>query len=183
MALSMTHGITLARCQTRCSPATSSLKGSCKSLRATAAAKAPAPRGLTVQCSALRSFTRKTEWRLAAKGFGGSAETEQESAAKPAAATSEEGIAFEPTKKKGPTVVNKDVEAVTGDLTEAQKTETLFVGSLVVVFSIVLLMGSFIAVSGFLSDDLDQLAQTTVYPAFTPVVGFFLALSSAYGLW
>eukprot|EP00240_Pyramimonas_obovata_P014582 CAMPEP_0118931750 /NCGR_PEP_ID=MMETSP1169-20130426/7981_1 /TAXON_ID=36882 /ORGANISM="Pyramimonas obovata, Strain CCMP722" /LENGTH=190 /DNA_ID=CAMNT_0006874285 /DNA_START=57 /DNA_END=629 /DNA_ORIENTATION=+ len=183
MALSMLHGFTLARSHTPRALASRTTKGVCRSVQATAVARAHVRGGLVVQSSALRSSTRKTDWRLSAKGFGSSAETEEASATKPMAAEGDEGIAFEPTKKKGPTVVNKDVEKVTGDLTEAQKTETLFVGSLVVVFSIVMLMGSFIAVSGFLSDDLDQLAQTTVYPAFTPVVGVFLALSSAYGLW
>jgi len=62
------------------------------------------------------------------------------------------------------------------------QTETVFVGVLLVVFLLIMGMGGFVAVSGFLSDDLDQFAQNAVYPAFTPAVGFFLLLSSAYGL-
>ena len=138
-----------------------------------------------VHCSAFQTSTRKVDWRLAAKGFGGSAETEEASATQPSAAQAgDEGIAFEPTKKtKRPVVVNKDVQAITGELTAEQETETRFVIALAVVFVIVFMMGAFIAVSGFLSDDLDQLAETSVYPLFTPAVGFFLALSSGYGLW
>ena len=38
-------------------------------------------------------------------------------------------------------------------------------------------------VQGFLPEAADQLAQNVVYPAFSPSVGFFLLLSSIYGIW
>jgi len=106
--------------------------------------------------------TRQARWRLAAKGFGSSAEKDQADAA-PAAAQGVDGISFEPAKKKGPKVIAKDVEKTTGSyesLTEDQKTETVFVGVLLVVFLLIMGMGGFVAVSGFLSDDLTSSHRT-----------------------
>ena len=39
------------------------------------------------------------------------------------------------------------------------------------------------AVQGFLPEAADQFAQDVVYPSFSPTVGFFLLLSTAYGIW
>ncbi|KAK9909318.1 hypothetical protein WJX75_000435 [Coccomyxa subellipsoidea] len=36
---------------------------------------------------------------------------------------------------------------------------------------------------GFLPESADQFAQDVIYPAFSPTVGVFLALSSLYGIW
>lgn len=36
---------------------------------------------------------------------------------------------------------------------------------------------------GFLPEQLDQFAQDVVFPAFTPTLGLFLAISTGYGLW
>ena len=36
---------------------------------------------------------------------------------------------------------------------------------------------------GFLPEAADQFAQDVVYPSFSPTVGFFLLLSSLYGIW
>ena len=38
-------------------------------------------------------------------------------------------------------------------------------------------------VQGFLPEAADQFAQDVVYPSFSPSVGFFLLLSTAYGIW
>lgn len=34
-----------------------------------------------------------------------------------------------------------------------------------------------------MSEGLDQFAQDIVFPAFSPTLGLFLAISTAYGLW
>ena len=39
------------------------------------------------------------------------------------------------------------------------------------------------SVQGFLPEAADQFAQGVVYPSFSPTVGFFLLLSTAYGIW
>lgn len=39
------------------------------------------------------------------------------------------------------------------------------------------------AVQGFLPEAADQFAQDVVYPSFSPTVGIFLLLSTAYGIW
>ncbi len=44
-------------------------------------------------------------------------------------------------------------------------------------------MDSILAMQGFLPESADQFAQDVVYPAFSPTVGVFLALSTAYGIW
>jgi len=36
---------------------------------------------------------------------------------------------------------------------------------------------------GFMSESMDQFAQDVVFPAFTPTLGLFLAISTGYGLW
>lgn len=36
---------------------------------------------------------------------------------------------------------------------------------------------------GFLSESIDDFAQTYIYPAYSPLVVFFLLCSSAYGYW
>jgi len=36
---------------------------------------------------------------------------------------------------------------------------------------------------GFLPDELDRFAESTLYPSFSPTVGAFLLCSAAYGLW
>ena len=38
-------------------------------------------------------------------------------------------------------------------------------------------------VQGFLPEAVDRFAQDVVYPSFSPTVGFFLLLSTAYGIW
>lgn len=38
-------------------------------------------------------------------------------------------------------------------------------------------------VQGFLPESADQFARDVVYPAFSPSVGVFLALSTLYGIW
>ena len=38
-------------------------------------------------------------------------------------------------------------------------------------------------VQGFLPEAADRFAQDVVYPSFSPTVGFFLLLSTAYGIW
>lgn len=40
-----------------------------------------------------------------------------------------------------------------------------------------------IGVQGFLSESGDAFVQDVVYKAFTPTIGLFLAVSTAYGLW
>lgn len=35
---------------------------------------------------------------------------------------------------------------------------------------------------GFLSAEMDQFAQDVVFPAFTPTLGLFLAISTGYGV-
>jgi hypothetical protein len=39
------------------------------------------------------------------------------------------------------------------------------------------------ALQGFLPERADQFAQDIVYPAFSPSVATFLALSTLYGIW
>ena len=55
--------------------------------------------------------------------------------------------------------------------------------ALLIVFSILFFMGVFISISGFLSPEMDAIATDIVYPAFSPMLGVFLVLSSAYGLY
>lgn len=50
-------------------------------------------------------------------------------------------------------------------------------------FAAILGQGLFLALSGFLSESLDQFAQDVVYKTFSPTVGLFLACSAGYGLW
>ena len=40
-----------------------------------------------------------------------------------------------------------------------------------------------LGMQGFLPEAADQFAQDVVYPSFSPTVGFFLLLSTAYGIW
>jgi len=68
-------------------------------------------------------------------------------------------------------------------LTEEQILEGRFVLGLGLVFVVILLQGLVVAASGFLPDDLDHWAQTSVLPAFTPTVGIFLFFSTIYGAW
>jgi threonine/homoserine/homoserine lactone efflux protein len=61
--------------------------------------------------------------------------------------------------------------------------ETAAVQFLGLLFLLILIEGVFLAGSGFLPDALDEFARTTVYSAFSPTLGVFLAGSTAYGLW
>ena len=70
-----------------------------------------------------------------------------------------------------------------GPLTQAQQFENAYIAFLAFVFFVILAEGVFLAASGFMSDSADQFAQDVVYPAFSPSLIFFLACSSAYGLW
>ncbi|CAL8467828.1 g7366 [Coccomyxa elongata] len=67
--------------------------------------------------------------------------------------------------------------------TVAASLEGSYLTVLGVAFLIIMLEGVFIAVSGFLPESADQFAQDVVYPAFSPTVGVFLALSTLYGIW
>lgn len=61
--------------------------------------------------------------------------------------------------------------------------ETAYIQFLGVYFSFLILLGLVIAGSAFLPDEADAFIAGNVFPYFTPAVGGFLALSSAYGVW
>mmetsp|Transcript_39899 Transcript_39899/g.55463 ORF Transcript_39899/g.55463 Transcript_39899/m.55463 type:complete len:202 (-) Transcript_39899:190-795(-) len=132
----------------------------------------------------------RQKWRLSAKGkgFGNTSEetqTESIQSAETSEAANPEIVFGQKSRRKlkvvAPAVDNMKKDS--SEMTEEEQYETLFVGLLLFVFLVIMGMGFFIAASGFLPDNLDQFAQDTVYPSFTPVLGLFLALSSAYGLY
>eukprot|EP00887_Chlorella_sp_A99_P000845 scaffold5.g845.t1 len=86
---------------------------------------------------------------------------------------------------QGPVVVSATRDAVYGGapLTFEQRTENAAVVTLGVLFSTIVLEGVFLAASGFLNETADHFATDVIYPAFSPTVVLFLALSSLYGLW
>ncbi|KAL4425690.1 hypothetical protein ABPG75_009706 [Micractinium tetrahymenae] len=87
--------------------------------------------------------------------------------------------------KQGPTVISpiRDQVYGGGPLTAEQRAENTVVATLAVLFFVILAEGIFVAGSGFMSEGLDQFAQDVVFPAFTPTLGLFLAISTLYGLW
>ncbi|CAK0762827.1 hypothetical protein CVIRNUC_002996 [Coccomyxa viridis] len=98
----------------------------------------------------------------------------------------EEELRSKRRKKKGKVnVIAPQVQQAYGvEPQSAQgQLETSYLLFLTLVFVFIILEGLFIALSGFLPEAADQLAQNVVYPAFSPSVGFFLLLSSIYGIW
>jgi hypothetical protein len=83
------------------------------------------------------------------------------------------------------TVVSATRDSVYGDgpQSQMQQVETTVVQGLGLLFVLILAEGIFLGASGFMSAEMDQLAQDYVYPLFTPTLGVFLAGSTAYGLW
>jgi hypothetical protein len=96
---------------------------------------------------------------------------------------SRKGQAAEPAKPF--TVVSATRDSVYGDQppSQIQQVETTVVQGLGLLFALILAEGIFLGASGFMSAEMDALAQDVVYPLFTPTLGVFLAGSSAYGLW
>lgn len=90
-----------------------------------------------------------------------------------------------PVSAKPYNVVSAQRDAVYGDqpMSQIQQLETAVVQGLGLVFLLILAEGIFLGASGFMSAEMDQLAQDVVYPLFTPTLGLFLAGSTAYGLW
>ena len=82
-------------------------------------------------------------------------------------------------------VVSATRDSVYGDQppSQIQQVETTVVQGLGLLFLLILAEGIFLGASGFMSAEMDQLAQDVVYPLFTPTLGLFLAGSTAYGLW
>ncbi|EFN57741.1 hypothetical protein CHLNCDRAFT_143005 [Chlorella variabilis] len=98
------------------------------------------------------------------------------------------GAGFKPSPasaKEGPTVISpvRDQVYGGGPLTAEQQAENSVVGLLAALFFVILAEGIYVAASGFMPQALDQFAQDVVLPAFTPTLGLFLAISTAYGLW
>lgn len=89
------------------------------------------------------------------------------------------------SKKAGPTVIAPLRDQIYNDepLTEEQKAEGAVVSTLAILFVVILAEGIFLAGSGFMSEGADQFAQDIVFPAFSPTLGLFLLISSAYGVW
>ena len=96
---------------------------------------------------------------------------------------SKKGQAPEPAKPYK--VVSATRDSVYGDQppSQIQQVETTVVQGLGLLFLLILAEGIFLGASGFMSAEMDQLAQDVVYPLFTPTLGLFLAGSTAYGLW
>ena len=96
---------------------------------------------------------------------------------------SRKGQAAEPAKPYN--VVSAARDSVYGDQppSQIQQVETTVVQGLGLLFLLILAEGIFLGASGFMSAEMDALAQDVVYPLFTPTLGLFLAGSSAYGLW
>lgn len=96
---------------------------------------------------------------------------------------SRKGQAVEPAKPYN--VVSATRDSVYGDKppSQIQQVETTVVQGLGLLFLLILAEGIFLGASGFMSAEMDALAQDVVYPLFTPTLGLFLAGSSAYGLW
>lgn len=90
-----------------------------------------------------------------------------------------------PGPRKGPKVIAPQVEAAKSGQpqTPAQQSETAVVYFLAALFSLILFLGLFLAGGALISDEADAFAQDVVYPAYTPLVVFFLACSSGYGYW
>ncbi|CAL5219714.1 g1605 [Coccomyxa viridis] len=88
-------------------------------------------------------------------------------------------------KKSNVNVVAPQVQQAYGlePQTAEGQIETSYLLFLGLVFVFIILEGLFIATSGFLPEAADQFAQDVVYPSFSPTVGFFLLLSTAYGIW
>ncbi|PSC75913.1 5 -nucleotidase isoform B [Micractinium conductrix] len=87
-------------------------------------------------------------------------------------------------QQQGPTVVSpvRDQVYGGGPLTFEQKAENTVVSVLAILFFVILGEGIFLGASGFLSAEMDQFAQDVVFPAFTPTLGLFLAISTGYGV-
>eukprot|EP00271_Cylindrocystis_brebissonii_P015493 TRINITY_DN38402_c0_g1_i1.p1 TRINITY_DN38402_c0_g1~~TRINITY_DN38402_c0_g1_i1.p1 ORF type:complete len:228 (+),score=24.88 TRINITY_DN38402_c0_g1_i1:236-919(+) len=65
---------------------------------------------------------------------------------------------------------------------EEAQVEGAFLVALGLLLSVVFAEGTFLGISGFLPEDLDKIATSVVYPAFTPTVGVFLLVAVAYAL-
>lgn len=117
------------------------------------------------------NYKSKDSFRLSAgKGFGKVEE--------PAESASPESA------RKGPKIVKPAADKViAGDITKEQEYETYAVGLLVLLFLAILLLGIFLAASGFLPEEYDRFAEEVIYPAYSPLLLVFLACSSLYGLY
>jgi len=82
-------------------------------------------------------------------------------------------------------VIAPAVEEARGErpVSPASELEASVLSILSVLGILVLVLGVFIAGSGFLPDELDNFAANVLYPAYTPFVGVFLLCSTAYGVW
>jgi len=119
-------------------------------------------------------------------------EARADDAAGPSPSPDSEGVAFEEAMKgmKGSRrrakvkVQAPVVEEVYGGKPKSRESqaEQAVVSGLALLGIVILLMGIFLAGSGFLPEDVDRFAQERVYPAFSPTVVVFLAGSTLYGL-
>ncbi|KAK3245721.1 hypothetical protein CYMTET_44727 [Cymbomonas tetramitiformis] len=140
-------------------------------------AASPRPGKQAFPCRSSRNFATcvsyksKDSFRLSAgKGFGKVEE--------PAESVSPE------SERKGPTIVKPAADKViAGDITKEQEYETYAVGLLVILFLVILLLGIFLAASGFLPEEYDRFAEEVIYPAYSPLLLVFLGCSSLYGLY
>ena len=104
-----------------------------------------------------------------------------------------DGVAFEDAmnaKKKDRRKAKVQVNAPVVDQVYGNKPKTVqnqaeeaYVSVLGFLGLVIIVMGVFLAGSGFLSEEADAFGQDFVYPAFSPTVGIFLAGSTAYGIW
>eukprot|EP00891_Asterochloris_glomerata_P005672 jgi/Astpho2/5672/Aster-x1311 len=88
-------------------------------------------------------------------------------------------------KVEGAKVVAPQVQKALGTdpLSPQAQTEGTVLLVLLALFSLIILEGLLLALSGFLPESVDQFATDYIYKSFSPTVGVFVLCSTVYGVW